>query len=404
MAELSLGVWGGLIALSFLAAPLVLLGIGRVFGLFRAPDVTAQQLPDLHDRAQMFEASLAAAPVPIWITSDNADTVWQNQVGHDLRNEFPDAFGGADGTRVSLPAADGRGPRWFEVTCTEIGARKVYFAPEITAEMRAENARRNFLQTLTKTFANLTTGLVVFDRSRQLALFNPALLDHTGLTAEFLSARPSLMSFFDQLRNRQVMPEPKSYASWRAQISEVVETASGGLYQETWSLPGGTVFRVSGRPHPDGAVAFLFEDISADISLTRGFRAQLDMLQHAMDAMDTAIAILGANDTVGFCNRACRDFLQVDPDAVFAAMSARDLIRICEEKLPAEGFWKQAHPGECGSLGDSLRKSLSSTGGGQVNCQITPVSPGMTMMCLHLPGTRQMPPPSQPTASGALAS
>jgi hypothetical protein len=40
------------------------------------------------------------------------------------------------------------------------------------------------------------------------------------------------------------------------------EEAASGLFEETWSLPGGQTYRVIGRPHPNGALAFMFEDIS----------------------------------------------------------------------------------------------------------------------------------------------
>lgn len=69
--------------------------------------------------------------------------------------------------------------------------------------------RKNFVQTLTKTFATLSIGLVIFDRNRQLMLFNPALIDLTTLPADFLSARPNLLTVFDKLRDNQIMPEPK---------------------------------------------------------------------------------------------------------------------------------------------------------------------------------------------------
>jgi len=54
-------------------------------------------------------------------------------------------------------------------------------------------AQRNFVQTLTKTFAQLSIGLAIFNRERQLVLFNPALIDLTALPADFLTGRPHLL-------------------------------------------------------------------------------------------------------------------------------------------------------------------------------------------------------------------
>ena len=62
-----------------------------------------------------------------------------------------------------------------------------------------------------------------------------------------------------------MMPEPKDYRSWRQQMSDLEAAAQNGTYEETWALPTGQTYRVTGRPHPDGAVALLFEDISAEV-------------------------------------------------------------------------------------------------------------------------------------------
>ena len=81
--------------------------------------------------------------------------------------------------------------------------------------IRAEDTLRSFIQTLTKSFAVLPTGLAIFDREGQLALFNPALIDMTGLDAAFLSRRPRMTDFFDALRDLQKLPEPRDYKAWR---------------------------------------------------------------------------------------------------------------------------------------------------------------------------------------------
>ena len=126
------------------------------------------------------------------------------------------------------------------------------YALNVDTVVNAEIAQRNFVQILTKTFAHLSIGLAIFNRDRQLALFNPALVDLTDLPAEFLTGRPTIMCFFDRLRDNRTMPEPKNYANWRARVGTVVAAASDGSFRETWALPDGRTFRVTGRPHPDG--------------------------------------------------------------------------------------------------------------------------------------------------------
>ena len=98
--------------------------------------------------------------------------------------------------------------------------------------VKAETALREFVQTLTKTFAHLPIGLAIFDRQRQLALFNPALIDLTTLGPEFLSSRPTLFSFLDNLREARMIPEPRDYPTWRQTMTELEKAASQGHYEE----------------------------------------------------------------------------------------------------------------------------------------------------------------------------
>jgi len=67
-----------------------------------------------------------------------------------------------------------------------------------------------FVQTLTKTFCPAVRSVAIFDTQKILVLFNPALIDLTGLGAQFLSARPEIQTFFDKLRENVKIPNPKN--------------------------------------------------------------------------------------------------------------------------------------------------------------------------------------------------
>ena len=68
-------------------------------------------------------------------------------------------------------------------------------------------------------------------------LFNPALIDVTTLPADFLSARPNLLTVFDKLRDNQIMSEPKNYATWRERLAILVAAVTEGTYTEIWIYP-----------------------------------------------------------------------------------------------------------------------------------------------------------------------
>jgi len=197
--------------------------------------------------------------------------------------------------------------RWYDCHVHAVGDQLVAVALPADAAVRAERSLREFVQTLTKTFADLPIGLAIFDRDRNLQLFNPALIDLTGLATGFLTGRPTLYAFLDRLREARMVPEPKDYRSWRNRMNTLEMAASTGHHVETWSLPGGQTYRVTGRPHPDGAVAFLFEDITSEISLTRKFRADLSLGTEVLDALEDAVAVFAANGELLISNRRYAD-------------------------------------------------------------------------------------------------
>lgn len=231
------------------------------------------------------------------------------------------------------------GSLWFEVSARRQGDTVLYCAMPIDRLVAAETALRNFVQTLSKTFAHLPIGLAIFDKRRELMLFNPALVTLSTLPPDFLSRRPRLVAFLDALRDRQRMPEPKNYRSWRDEIAHLEERAEQGTYQELWTLPGGQSFRVIGRPHPDGAVAFMFEDITSEVLLTRQFRGELELYQSVLDDTPGALAVFSGEGRLVMANRAYASLWSIEPGDHVGVLSLTDATRHWQAACQPCSFW-----------------------------------------------------------------
>ena len=338
------------------------------------------------------KAALHAAPQPVWILGQDGHLIWQNDAAGAFPSDSIARMSAALGPlpeptdtrtqRINLPDTDGNAPdRWFDLTVTRTRAGHAFYACDVTALVSAETAQRDFVQTLGRTFADLPTGLAVFDRAKSLALFNPALIDLTGLPAGFLSARPNVMSFFDMLRDAQVMPEPKNYANWRSQITDMVSAARGGLYQDCWSLATGQTYRITGRPHPNGAVAFLFEDISLEVSEARNHRSEMDLRQAVIDNLDAAIAVLSPDHRLMFCNAGFGTLLGIDPDNSLAETRLRDIVSACQARFPQSTLWPILERQIATGAPLSERISLAQ-GAGQLDLRHIPLGRGNTMLSL----------------------
>lgn len=276
----------------------------------------------MEDELDLLRRALDQTPMLVWRQDEAERVTWANAaylqraeargdgvLGWPLPRllDTPRPVPGA-GTSTRRAALENNGAvSWYDCHSHRMGDQTMMFALPADAAVRAERSLREFVQTLTKTFADLPTGLAIFDRQRHLQLFNPALIDLTGLPTGFLTARPTLFDLLDKLRELRMVPEPKDFRSWRQQMANLESAAATGHHSETWSLPGGQTYRVTGRPHPDGAVAFMFEDITREISSTRKFRAELLLGTHVLDGIEDALAVFAPNGQLIMQNRAYRE-------------------------------------------------------------------------------------------------
>ena len=340
--------------------------------------------------------ALDTAPYPIWTTDADGMPIWNNMAYRTLAGgvrpdpDRPDAPlfdltlrpGATDARqRLAVTSDEDGSALWYEVHSRWRDQEWLHFAIDINAVVNSELAQRNFVQTLTKTFANLSIGLAIFDRNRQLALFNPALIDLTALPADFLSLRPDLFSFFDRLRDRRMMPEPKNYENWRDRLTALATEARHGNYSETWTLPSGLTYRVSGRPHPDGAVAFLFEDISADISLTRRFRTEIETGQNVLDNLGEAVAVFSPLGALILTNTRYDALWPETNPNVLAEVNIVTCTRAWQSACAPTPLWTDLR----GFIGDRQDRvgwstEITRTDGRRLACHVRPLVAGSTLV------------------------
>ncbi len=288
---------------------------------------------------------------------------------------------GSSSRRVAVTLPDKSAEHWFDITSVTQDDGFLHFATDANAVVRADQQRRSFVQTLGKTFADLSTGLAIFDKRRQLAMFNPALHELTRLPVEFLSSRPSIDAMLDRLRETRVLPEPKNYADWREQFTALEAKAKEGTYCEVWNLPDGQTYRITGRPHPDGAFALLFEDISAEVSLTRRFRSDIETGQAVLDTLADAIAVFSSAGSLVMSNKAYTDLWSTDEPSYHDQRALSTELQTWRNRCSPTRMWTEMRD-FIHVLG--ARKSWSDDAilddGRHIKCHASPIAGGMTMV------------------------
>ncbi|MGB3408551.1 MAG: PAS-domain containing protein [Jannaschia sp.] len=270
--------------------------------------VDIASLNSLQADVDLLTESSDSTPTVSWAADTAGRIVWSNAAYQDLATRCI----GPDATRgwpiAALFPDQGNAPppksrrqitdtaeqtHWYEIWAMPVNERGVRHMHALSLDpvIAAEDNLRTFIQTLTKTFAYLPTGLAIFDRDRRLAMFNPALMDMTGLDGAWMSRRPKLEDFFDALRDHRKLPEPRDYKAWRDGLSDLSRVDERGIYRETWTLPNGQTYCVTGRPQADGAVALMLEDVSADVSASRAHRDERDALLGALEVPEEAVLV-----------------------------------------------------------------------------------------------------------------
>ncbi|MEO8531135.1 MAG: PAS-domain containing protein [Deltaproteobacteria bacterium] len=347
--------------------------------------------------AQWLRDTLNTLPAMVWHEDEAGNLLWANDnylsranqiAGIEAQSIWPparifhvdtDAIPDRGTTqRMNLPQSDGEA--WFDVHAQPFEGRIVYTATSAERVVAAEKRRRDFVQTLTKTFSHLSFGLAVFDKSRRLGLFNSALTQMTHIDAEFLAARPSLSAFLDHLREKRVIPEPRDYAAWRAEVTDAA-LAPNGCYDASWVLASGQTYHVCGRAHADGSFALTLEDISKEVSLTRRHRNEIELAQAALDSIEDPVAGFDEAGALTLTNQAFDQMWSIDPRRVLGQMTILDLVRIWQSKSLPSQMW-----GELRDLisGHEPRAEWSANvtllDGSVMNVRINPAVNGSTMV------------------------
>lgn len=274
----------------------------------------------------------------------------------------------ARGDRRQALTGIGNRQNWFDLSRVEAGETTLIYAAPADEAYQAERTKREFVQTLTKTFATLPIGLAVFDRTRRLQMFNPALTDLTGLEPEFLLSKPGIEGFLNRMRDKHVLPEPRDYRAWARRLLDIETSAPAGDFEETWSLPDGQTFRVSANPHPDGALAFLIEDITSETHFNRNIRAELETTQSVLNQMPEAIAVFAPNGDLVLTNSAFSRLWTLEGEESLGGVTLAQALAGWRATGGEPELWNRvaqlARPG--GGDGTPVRGLLSDDSGGML--------------------------------------
>ncbi|MEP2718040.1 MAG: diguanylate cyclase, partial [Pseudophaeobacter sp.] len=125
---------------------------------------------------------------------------------------------------------------------------------------------------------------------------------------------------------------------------------------------------------------------TAEVTLTRQFRSELEMGQSIMDQMGEAIAVFANDGTMTFSNETYHSLWKMDPEASFAKVSIMDAARVWQDTCSATPVWGEIRDFVAGSDGRTPWWSqVQLRDGTPLVCKVTAIQNGATMVSFQAP-------------------
>ena len=266
---------------------------------------------------------LDALPAPVWARDERGELIFANAAyaravdaadsadvvarGLELfdrpaRTRIAEARDAGHAFTARLPAIAAGTRRVFDVVDAPSGAGSAGMAIDRTeAEaMRAELAR--MIEAHRRVLDQLATGVAIFNADRKLTFYNTAFRALFDLAPAFLDQAPTDASVLETLRSGDKLPEEQDFRHWRQHLHEAYRAVEPK--EHMWHLPDGRTLRVVTTPNPEGGVTYLYDDVTAELDLSRRYEALIKVQSETLDHLAEAVAVFGSDGRVRLHNPA----------------------------------------------------------------------------------------------------
>ena len=349
--------------------PLVVVAFSDISDLEADRVDLLKDLKESEQRRGVLEASLDAAPFPVWLRDRKLDLVWVNK-------SYVEALDGTSrkvilgrqseltGTTSTAPARElarlaklgkqliydthyvvvgnqRRSLKIFEIPHKGANAGLVGFALDETDLEKTQSELKVFTESHSETLNRLSTPIAIFGADQTLQFYNRAFANLWRLPESWMDGHPSHSELLEALRENRRLPEQADFLSWKQAVLDQY-TALPELVEEMWHLPDGRALRVATQPHPMGGLLVIFEDVTDRLALERSYNTLIAVQQATLDNLHEAVAVIGSDGRLGLSNKNFAKILNLTSDFLDTSPHISDLLERCRRLLEeAELPWEE---------------------------------------------------------------
>jgi signal transduction histidine kinase len=338
----------------------VLLARGRAVGGMAA--VWLEE-PRIAEQGADYKAILDALPIPVWLRDKGLALSWGNHA-------FLKGAGAADlnaarrdqsaldkserdlaatarlenavqeARRFSVVGGQRRALTFTEIPLGDAGV--IGTAVDVTEIVGAEARLQQHADAHAATLDTLQTAVAIFGRDQKLTFYNKAFVRLWSLPETFLDRHPSDGDILDRLRDARKLPEQRDYQAWkRSRQALYGEGSREKASEEAWHMPGGQTIRVVTQPHPFGGLTFLYEDVTARLTLESDYNTLMKVQSATLDTLSEGVAVFGPDGKLKLHNAAFTRIWELDTGDLEGEPHVRTIAALSRDRFGDSKLWDQ---------------------------------------------------------------
>jgi len=310
-----------------------------------------------------YKAILDALPIPIWLRDKGLALTWANHAflkgagAADLQTAQREQVTLDKGERELAQAARttnapqqskrfsvvGGQRRAINFTQIPLGdAGIIGAAVDVTDTAAAEARLQQHADAHADTLDRLQTAVAIFGRDQKLTFYNKAFIKLWGLPESFLDKHPSDGEVLDRLRETRKLPEQRDFQAWkRSRLALYQEGLREKPSEEPWHLPNGQTIRVVTQPHPFGGLTFLYEDVTARLTLESDYNTLIKVQSATLDTLSEGVAVFGPDGKLKLRNAAFARIWEFDGEDLDGEPHLRTIAALSRDRFGDCQIWDQ---------------------------------------------------------------
>ena len=319
--------------------------------------------PSMAQESGEYKAILDALPIPVWLRDKGLALTWGNhaflkgagakdlktarreQVALDKSERDLAATARSENAlqeakRFSVVNGQRRALSFTEIPLGDAGI--IGTAVDVTDVTAAEARLQQHADAHAATLDTLQTAVAIFGPDQKLSFYNKAFVRLWGLPESFLDKHPGEGEILDRLRDARKLPEQRDYQAWkRSRLALYQDGAREHASEDTWHMPGGQTIRVVTQPHPFGGLTFLYEDVTARLTLESDYNTLMKVQSATLDTLSEGVAVFGPDGKLKLHNAAFRRIWEFEADDLADEPHVRTIAALSKDKFGDTGLWEQ---------------------------------------------------------------